>query len=94
MAKSEIDKPREVSQSFYDLKESLDLNIKRSKIDNSSDENMDISNIINTQILNRSVDKSVGLEKMQHAITKIDLEKLHNFDQSNIDKFINENLEK
>ena len=94
MAKSEIDKPREVSQSFYDLKESLDLNIKRSKIDNSSDENMDISNIINTQILNRSVDKSVGLEKMQHAITKTDLEKLHNFDQSNIDKFINENLQK
>ena len=94
MAKSEIDKPREVSQSFYDLKESLDLNIKRSKLDNSSVENMDISNIINTQILNRSVDKSVGLEKMQHAITKTDLEKLHNFDQSNIDKFINENLEK
>ena len=94
MAKSEIDKPREVSQSFYDLKESLDLNIKRSKIDNSSDENMDISNIINTQILNRSVDKSIGLEKMQHTITKTDLEKLHNFDQSNIDKFINENLEK
>jgi hypothetical protein len=31
---------------------------------------------------------------MQHTITKIDLEKLHNFDQTNIDKFINENLEK
>ncbi|MDC1535408.1 electron transporter RnfB, partial [Gammaproteobacteria bacterium] len=83
-----------VSQSFYDLKESLDLNIKRSKIDNFSDENMDISNIINTQILNRNVDKSIGLKKMQHTITKIDLEKLHNFDQTNIDKFINENLEK
>ena len=55
---------------------------------------MDISNIINTQILNRSVDKSIGLEKMQHTITKTDLEKLHNFNQSNIDKFINENLEK
>ena len=94
VARSDIAKPRKVSQSFYDLKESLDVNIKRSKIDNSSDENMDISNIINTQILNRSVDKSIGLEKMQHTITKSDLEKLHNFDKVDIDTFINGNLEK
>ena len=94
VAKSDIAKPRKVSQSFYDLKESLDVNTKRSKIDNYSDENMDISNIINTQILNRSVDKSIGLEKMQHTITKSDLEKLHNFDQVDIDTFINETLEK
>jgi hypothetical protein len=31
---------------------------------------------------------------MQHTITKIDLEKLHNFDQVDIDTFINGNLEK
>jgi electron transport complex protein RnfB len=90
----DIDQPRKISQSFYNLKENLNLNSERSKIKNLSDENMNISNSINTQISNRKIDKQIGLKEMQHKIAKADLEKLHNYDQLEIDKFINKGLKK
>ena len=51
-----IKKARDASQYFFDLKESLSSDKKRSKLKNFSDENLNISKTINTQITNRNID--------------------------------------
>ena len=80
------------SQSFFDLKENLELNKKRIKIKNLSDDNFNISEAINLQLKNRDVDKPKNLSDMQIKIAKSDLEKLHNFESKEINGFIKDNL--
>ena len=87
VSNDEIKAPRDISQSAYDIKESLSNN-KRSKIKNFSDINLNISSGINTQITNRAINKAKKLEDMQITITKNDLKSLHDFDESLIDNFI------
>ncbi len=80
--------PRKKSQEFFNIKESLINDKKRSKLKNFSNENIDISDSINTKIKNRNVNKSSYLEEMQLDITKKDLTELHKFDESSLDNFI------
>ena len=87
VSKDAIKVPRDMSQSAYDIKESLNNN-KRSKLKNFSDENLNISGHINTQITNRGIDKAKKLEDMQITITKQDLKSLHEFDESLLDDFL------
>jgi RnfABCDGE-type electron transport complex B subunit len=87
VSNDEIKAPRDISQSAYDIKESLSNN-KRSKIKNFSDINLNISSGINTQITNRAINKVKKLEDMQITITKNDLKSLHDFDESMISDFI------
>jgi len=87
VSNDEIKAPRDISQSAYDIKESLSNN-KRSKIKNFSDINLNISSDINTQITNRAINKAKKLEDMQITITKSDLKSLHDFDESLIGDFI------
>ena len=87
VSKDAIKVPRDMSQSAYDIKESLNNN-KRSKLKNFSDENLNISGHINTQITNRGIDKAKKLEDMQITITKQDLKSLHEFDESLCDDFV------
>jgi RnfABCDGE-type electron transport complex B subunit len=87
VSNDEIKAPRDMSQSAYDIKESLSNN-KRSKIKNFSDINLNISSGINTQITNRGVNKAKKLEDMQITITENDLKSLHNFDESLVGDFI------
>jgi RnfABCDGE-type electron transport complex B subunit len=87
VSKDAIKVPRDMSQSAYDIKESLNNN-KRSKLKNFSDENLNISGHINTQITNRGIDKAKKLEDMQITITKQDLKSLHEFDESLLDDFV------
>ena len=87
VSNNEIKAPRDISQSAYDIKESLSNN-KRSKIKNFSDINLNISSDINTQITNRAINKAKKLEDMQITITKNDLKSLHDFDESLISDFI------
>ena len=87
VSNNEIKAPRDISQSAYDIKESLSNN-KRSKIKNFSDINLNISSDINTQITNRAINKAKKLEDMQITITKSDLKSLHDFDESLIGDFI------
>ena len=87
VSNDEIKAPRDMSQSAYDIKESLSNN-KRSKIKNFSDINLNISSGINTQITNRAINKAKKLEDMQITITKNDLKSLHDFDESLIGDFI------
>jgi|TARA_B100001093_G_scaffold169053_1_gene161809 RnfABCDGE-type electron transport complex B subunit len=87
VSKDAIKVPRDTSQSAYDIKESLNNN-KRSKLKNFSDENLNISGHINTQITNRGIDKAKKLEDMQITITKQDLKSLHEFDESLLDDFV------
>jgi RnfABCDGE-type electron transport complex B subunit len=87
VSNDEIKAPRDISQSAYDIKESLSNN-KRSKIKNFSDINLNISSGINTQITNRAINKAKKLEDMQITITKSDLKSLHDFDESLIGDFI------
>jgi RnfABCDGE-type electron transport complex B subunit len=87
VSNDEIKAPRNMSQSAYDIKESL-TNNKRSKIKNFSDINLNISSGINTQITNRAINKEKKLEDMQITITKNDLKSLHDFDESLISDFI------
>ena len=87
VSNDEIKAPRDISQSAYDIKESLSNN-KRSKIKNFSDINLNISSGINTQITNRAINKTKKLEDMQITITKNDLKSLHDFDESLIGEFI------
>ena len=87
VSNDEIKAPRDISQSAYDIKESLSNN-KRSKIKNFSDINLNISSGINTQITNRAINKAKKLEDMQITITKNDLKSLHDFDESLIGEFI------
>jgi len=87
VSNDKIKAPRDISQSAYDIKESLSNN-KRSKIKNFSDINLNISSDINTQITNRAINKAKKLEDMQITITKSDLKSLHDFDESLIGDFI------
>ena len=87
VSKDAIKVPRDMSQSAYDIKESLNNN-KRSKLKNFSVENLNISGNINTQITNRGIDKAKKLEDMQITITKQDLKSLHEFDESLLDDFV------
>ena len=87
VSKDAIKVPRDISQSAYDIKESLNNN-KRSKLKNFSVENLNISGHINTQITNRGIDKAKKLEDMQITITKQDLKSLHEFDESLLDDFV------
>ena len=87
VSKDAIKVPRDMSQSAYDIKESLNNN-KRSKLKNFSVENLNISGHINTQITNRGIDKAKKLEDMQITITKQDLKSLHEFDESLLDDFV------
>ena len=86
VSKDSIKVPRNRSQSAYDTKESL--NNKRYKLKNFSDKNLNISGLINTQIINRGINKEKNLEDMQITITKHDLKSLHEFNESLIDDFI------
>jgi electron transport complex protein RnfB len=72
-----INKARNASQYFFDLKESLSSDKKRSKLKNFSDENLNISKTINTQITNRNIDKSKNLKNMQIHIAQKDLKSIH-----------------
>lgn len=80
--------PRNKSQEFFNIKESLINYKKRSKLKNFSNKNIDISDSINTKIKNRNVNKSSYLEEMQLDIIKKDLTELHKFDKSFLDSFI------
>ena len=83
-----INKARNASQYFFDLKESLSSDKKRSKLKNFSDENLNISKTINTQIINRNIDKSKNLKNMQIHIAQKDLKSIHELTDDAVDKLI------
>ena len=83
-----INKARNASQYFFDLKESLSSDKKRSKLKNFSDENLNISKTINTQIINRNIDKSKNLKNMQIHIAQKDLKSIHELTDDAVDDFI------
>ena len=83
--------PRINSQLFFDLKEKLLIDKKRNKLKNFSNENIEISNNLNTKINNRNINKSEMIDVMQNTIIKSDLSKLHNYEDEQIDSFIKEN---
>lgn len=85
---SEAKGPRDNSQYYFDLKESLNTNAKREKLVNKSPENLNISDEINIRIANRKVDKLAALNKMQSTIAKEDLIKLHEFNPEDASNFI------
>ena len=85
---SEAKGPRDNSQYYFDLKESLNTNAKREKLVNNSPENLNISDEINIRIANRKVDKLAALNKMQSTIAKEDLIKLHEFNPEDASNFI------
>ena len=85
---SEVKGPRDNSQYYFDLKESLNTNAKREKLVNKSPENLNISDEINIRIANRKVDKLAALNKMQSTIAKDDLIKLHEFNPEDASNFI------
>ena len=85
-----INKARSASQYFFDLKESLSRDKKRSKLKNFSDENLNISKTINTQITNRNIDKSKNLKNMQIHIAQKDLKGIHEL----TDDAVNDLIEK
>jgi RnfABCDGE-type electron transport complex B subunit len=85
---SEVKGPRDNSQYYFDLKESLNTNAKREKLVNKSPENLNISDEINIRIANRKVDKLAALNKMQSTIAKEDLIKLHEFNPEDASNFI------
>ena len=85
-----IDKARNASQYFFDLKESLSSDKKRSKLKNFSDENLNISKTINTQITNRNIDKSKNLKNMQIHIAQKDLKGIHELTDDAVDNLIKE----
>ena len=64
---------------------------KRNKLKNFSNENIEISNNLNTKINNRNINKSEMIDVMQNTIIKSDLSKLHNYEDEQIDSFIKEN---
>mgnify|MGYP006064139605 CR=1 FL=1 len=84
----ELSKTRDLSQTFFDLKETLTSGTERVKIKNLSDQNLSISKTINLQLKNRDIDKFNNLKKMQINIAKSDLERLHNLQEDKIDDFI------
>ena len=83
-----INKARNSSQYFFDLKESLSNDKKRSKLKNFSDENLNISKTINTQISNRNIDKSMNLKNMQIHIAQKDLKSIHELSDDAVDELI------
>ncbi len=87
-SQKELTKPRELSQSFFNLKETLASGNKRVKIKNLSDQNISISKTINIQLKNRDFDKLNNLKRMQINIAKSDLKKLHKLQEDKIDDFI------
>ena len=88
-----INKARNASQYFFDLKESLGSDKKRSKLKNFSDENLNISKTINTQITNRNIDKSKNLKNMQIQIAQKDLKDIHELTDDALNELINEKSE-
>ena len=84
----EAKSPRDNSQYYFDLKESLKTTAKRKKLANNSPENLNISDEINLKIANRKIDKSAALNKMQSNIVKEDLIKLHEFNPNDVSNFI------
>lgn len=87
VSENQIKQPRDLSQFFYNLKETTNTK-KRSKLKNFSNENLNISKFINNQIENRGVNKSENLNDMQVNITKNDLQNLHKFDESLLEDFV------
>ena len=83
-----LKKARDASQYFFDLKESLSSDKKRSKLKNFSDENLNISKTINTQITNRNIDKSKNLKNMQIHIAQKDLKSIHELTDDAVDNLI------
>ena len=71
---------RDQSEYFFNLKIELDQRRqKKSKMNKSILENIDIANSINQKLKNRSIDKSASLKKLQAAM----------LDSQKIDKYLN-----
>jgi ABC-type phosphate transport system ATPase subunit len=71
---------RDQSEYFFNLKIELDQRRqKKSKMNKSILENIDIANSINQKLKNRSIDKSASLKKLQAAM----------LDSQKSDKYLN-----
>lgn len=84
-----INQARNASQYFFDLKETLISDKKRSKLKNFSDKNLNISKTINNQITNRNIDKLKNLKNMQIHIAQKDLKGIHELTDDAVDDLIN-----
>jgi electron transport complex protein RnfB len=84
-----INQARNASQYFFDLKETLISDKKRSKLKNFSDKNLNISKTINNQITNRNIDKLKNLKNMQIHIAQKDLKGIHELTDNAVDDLIN-----
>jgi Na+-translocating ferredoxin:NAD+ oxidoreductase RNF subunit RnfB len=91
LSDTEILKPRNDSQHFFDNKEFIRIPSKRTKIKNFSSKNLNISEKINLQLKNRDIDKLKNLKSMQISVIKSDLEKIHKYGNEDIDGFIDKN---
>ena len=91
ISNKEILKPRNYSQHFFDNKEFIRTSLKRSKIKNYSSKNLNISEKINLQLKKRDINKLKNLKSMQISIIKSDLEKIHKYENDDIDGFIDKN---
>lgn len=83
-----INQARNASQYFFDLKETLISDKKRSKLKNFSDKNLNISKTINNQITNRNIDKLKNLKNMQIHIAQKDLKSIHELTDDAVDDLI------
>ena len=79
------------SQHFFDNKEFIKTSSKRTKIKNYSTKNLNISEKINLQLKKRDINKLKNLKSMQISIIKSDLEKIHKYENDDIDGFIDKN---
>lgn len=91
LSDKEILKPRNDSQHFFDNKEFIRTSSKRTKIKNYSSKNLNISEKINLQLKKRDINKLKNLKSMQISIIKSDLEKIHKYENDDIDGFIDKN---
>ena len=91
LSDKEILKPRNDSQHFFDNKEFIRSSSKRTKIKNYSSKNLNISEKINLQLKRRDINKLKNLKSMQISIIKSDLEKIHKYENYDIDGFIDKN---
>ena len=91
LSDKEILKPRNDSQHFFDNKEFIRSSSKRTKIKNYSNKNLNISEKINLQLKKRDINKLKNLKSMQISIIKSDLEKIHKYENDDIDGFIDKN---
>ena len=91
LSDTEILKPRNDSQHFFDNKEFIRIPSKRTKIKNFSSKNLNISEKINLQLKNRDIDKLKNLKSMQISVIKSDLKKIHKYGNEDIDGFIDKN---